>query len=305
MDCLEGLKQLDNSSVDCIITDPPYNMDKAEWDTIENFDDWIRDILVESVRVLKPNKALWIFSNHYSVCSIKNILDDFESCRFRSWIIWNKGAGTPNVLNFTNTHEQILYYLKIPSKRIIKSFGEYIKKRRLEMNISLKEIGYLCQEKWYYRGGQLYFETGMAYPNVKQYLKLKEVLKLDNSFDIYFDNNFIFNLESIGVKWKYEKDKRNKKGWKNPSDVWDIPQLSGTFKERVNHPTQKPLKLIKRIIKVSSNEGDVILDLFMGSGTTAVACKQLSRKFIGFEFDKDYCKIANKRLQQSNLKTFV
>ena len=74
-------------------------------------------------------------------------------------------------------------------------------------------------------------------------------------------------------------------------------------KERQNHPTQKPLDIIKRFVRVSSNEGNLVLDPFIGSGTTAVACKQLNRNFIGYEFNKGYCDIANDRLQQTNLNT--
>jgi len=62
------------------------------------------------------------------------------------------------------------------------------------------------------------------------------------------------------------------------------------------HPTQKPIKLIEKLIKTSSDENDTVFDPFMGSGTTAVACKKLNRRFIGFEISKEYCDIAEKRL---------
>jgi site-specific DNA-methyltransferase (adenine-specific) len=65
------------------------------------------------------------------------------------------------------------------------------------------------------------------------------------------------------------------------------------------HPTQKPVELIKYLI--SPEDGQLILDPFMGSGTTAIACKELGRDFIGFEINKDYLDIANKRLEQSTL----
>jgi len=71
----------------------------------------------------------------------------------------------------------------------------------------------------------------------------------------------------------------------------------------MKHPTQKPIKLIRDIIK--NHNINLILDPFMGSGTTAVASKQLNRNFIGFEISKDYCDIANKRLQQENLFTIL
>jgi len=67
------------------------------------------------------------------------------------------------------------------------------------------------------------------------------------------------------------------------------------------HPCSKPIKLWKKIIEIRSKEGDLILDPFMGSGTTAVACKQLYRNYIGFEISKKYCEIAKRRLEQSVL----
>jgi len=70
---------------------------------------------------------------------------------------------------------------------------------------------------------------------------------------------------------------------------------------KTKHPTEKPEKLISWLVKIGSKEKDIVLDCFMGSGTTAVACKQLGRNFIGFEKNPEYCKIANKRLSQEVL----
>ena len=66
----------------------------------------------------------------------------------------------------------------------------------------------------------------------------------------------------------------------------------------INHPTPKPKHFIKEIMQMATNENDVILDPLIGSGSTAVACKQLNRRFIGFEIRKDYCSLANKRLEK-------
>ena len=81
------------------------------------------------------------------------------------------------------------------------------------------------------------------------------------------------------------------------SDVWtDIPALPHNAKEKVNHPTQKPIKLMERIISLFTNEGDTILDFCMGSGSTGVACKNLNRNFIGIEKDLNYFNISKERL---------
>ena len=87
------------------------------------------------------------------------------------------------------------------------------------------------------------------------------------------------------------------------SDVWtDIPALPHNSKEKVNHPTQKPLKLMERLVEVFTNPGDVVLDFCMGSGTTGVACKKLGRKFIGCEKDKEYFTIAFNRIRDVKIK---
>jgi site-specific DNA-methyltransferase (adenine-specific) len=81
------------------------------------------------------------------------------------------------------------------------------------------------------------------------------------------------------------------------SDVWtDIPALPHNSKEKVDHPTQKPLKLMERIVTLFTNEGDTVLDFCMGSGTTGVACKNLNRNFIGIEKELTYFDIAQNRL---------
>ena len=84
------------------------------------------------------------------------------------------------------------------------------------------------------------------------------------------------------------------------SDVWtDIPALPHNAKEKVNHPTQKPIKLMERIVTLFTNEGDTILDFCMGSGSTGVACKNLNRNFIGIEKENKYFEIAKERIYEN------
>ena len=80
------------------------------------------------------------------------------------------------------------------------------------------------------------------------------------------------------------------------SNVWDIPYLNPKAEERVGYPTQKPLALLERIIRLGSDPGDVVLDPFCGSGTTLVAAKLLDREFIGFDVSADAINITNSRL---------
>jgi site-specific DNA-methyltransferase (adenine-specific) len=77
----------------------------------------------------------------------------------------------------------------------------------------------------------------------------------------------------------------------NPKDLWSVSRLHREHPERADHPTQKPLEIIERMLKASCPPGGVVLDLFMGSGTTAIAAKRCGRHFVGFELNPDYCAI--------------
>jgi site-specific DNA-methyltransferase (adenine-specific) len=122
----------------------------------------------------------------------------------------------------------------------------------------------------------------------------------------YFVNdkkNFTFNDYAVRVPSDRQliyDDKRANKVGKMPDDVWDgYSRVCGTFKERTGwHPCQMPESLLKRIIAVSSNPGDCVLDPFSGSGTTAAAAHQLGRNYVGIEISEKYVEKANERLAE-------
>ncbi|MFH0948258.1 MAG: site-specific DNA-methyltransferase, partial [Elusimicrobiota bacterium] len=89
----------------------------------------------------------------------------------------------------------------------------------------------------------------------------------------------------------------------NPKDIWSIARIHAEDPEREKHPTQKPLDIIERIIKVSSPENGVVLDPFMGTGTTAIASKKNNRNYVGFEINSEYCEIVEKRLKKTTSQT--
>jgi len=116
-------------------------------------------------------------------------------------------------------------------------------------------------------------------------------------------NKFTFNDYAVRVpsdrQLIYNDRRANPKG-KMPNDVWDeFPRVCGTFKERQGwHPCQMPESLLRRIIVVSSNAGDCVLDPFSGSGTTAVVSFQLGRNYVGVEISEKYVENSNERLAQ-------
>jgi site-specific DNA-methyltransferase (adenine-specific) len=116
--------------------------------------------------------------------------------------------------------------------------------------------------------------------------------------DILVFNNskkFVFNLDDVRVPQKYYRARNNMRG-ANPGDVWQFSHVHYSNPNRQNHPTQKPEGLIERMVLVSSNNNDVVLDPFSGSGTTLRVCQQLKRKAIGFEINPDFIEMTKKRL---------
>lgn len=137
------------------------------------------------------------------------------------------------------------------------------------------------------------------------------------SEDIWFGSvgkNYYFNVDAVKLKRRvlapYRDHKGQPKDWKetregnyrltHPSNLWtDITVPFWSMAENTDHPTQKPEKLLAKIILASTRKGDVILDPFMGSGTTAVTAKKLGRNFIGIEKEREYCCLAMKRLEMA------
>ncbi len=124
---------------------------------------------------------------------------------------------------------------------------------------------------------------------------------------LYFvkdENNFTFNNANemliISDRQNIYKDKRAYSKGKMPDDVWDVyPRVCGTFKERQNFPCQMPESLLARIIRVSSDKDDWVLDPFSGSGTTAVVAHKLNRIYTGIEISKEYVNESKKRIKKS------
>ncbi|MCL5037325.1 MAG: site-specific DNA-methyltransferase [Chloroflexi bacterium] len=138
----------------------------------------------------------------------------------------------------------------------------------------------------------------------------KQFLSPRNEKILWFlkdQDNYIFNLDDIrdkDVKYPAQKKKgklRCNTIGKNPSDVWQIAKVTSgqnrSSSERVNHPAQTPRDLLDRVILAGSNKEDLILDPFLGSGSTFESAIANNRKFIGFEIRQDYCAIAKLRIK--------
>ncbi|MCD4745426.1 MAG: hypothetical protein K8R58_03920 [Bacteroidales bacterium] len=158
-----------------------------------------------------------------------------------------------------------------------------------EINIILKKQGFYLRNWiiWYYTFGQNQRKKfNRAHTHILYFTKNK--------------NKFIFNDEDIRVPSARQliyKDKRANPKGKVPDDIWEFSRVCGTFKERIgNHPCQMPEKLLDRIIRTSSNKGDLVLDPFGGTGTTAAVAKKLERNYLTMDISEMYFDVITKRL---------
>ncbi len=134
------------------------------------------------------------------------------------------------------------------------------------------------------------------------------------SEDVWYctvSDDYVFNVDSVKLKRRviapYTDDRGDPKDWEitpkgnyrltHPSNLWtDLTVPFWSMPENTDHPTQKPEKMLAKVILASSNRGDLVLDPFLGSGTTSVVAKKLGRRFVGIEVDETYCCLAEKRL---------
>lgn len=284
IDCLEGMKNLPDECVDLVIADPPYWKVIGEkwdyqWRTEEDYVEWSKKWFAEVSRVLRKGGTFYCFGYIRTLALLIPHLSQF-GLELRQQIVVNKGMkavsgrATKNYKMFPNTTESILFMIK-DNKQFIKPF---LKERQNSLGLTAKQINEALGVKSN-GGGMWSIYTGKniceQFPTKELWNKLSDILK--------------FNMP-------YEKLAQTYNAQMGLTDVWDDIDF---YEEYRYHPTQKPIKLIERLINASSNIGDIILDPFMGAGSTQIAANNLNRQCIGFELDKDYCSIANDRIQKN------
>lgn len=233
---LQGVRKLNDSSIDLIIADPPYyKIVKNDWDnqwkSEEEYLNWCIQWTKECYRVLKSTGTFYCWGgvgkNKEHPFLKYLLLAEETGFIFRDWITWKKQKGLGSRKGYMFIREEILYFTKSDE-----------------------------------------FIVNTPY--------LEEIAKNHGRLD---------------------KDKIN---YKRCGNVWvDINEVTvGNLihTERVKHPTQKPLKACDRLISTSSNENDIVLIPFAGSGSECVSAKMLNRNYIGFEIDNIYCELGKKRL---------
>jgi len=276
--CLTLLKKLPDESINTIIIDPPYmGVVNEKWDnqwkTVDEYIDWCSEWIFESNRVLKKSGTIFIFGWAYQ---LSKLIPTFEKNGFafkQDIVIWKgmksaAGRISKNLKMFPTTTEHLHFYYK-DSTTFLKTL---LQQKKEEHKLTSKEINeYLGKASngggsWSVYAGLN--QKGITEPTREDWEKLTILF---GGLPKYDDVVYKFNLPN-GL-----------------TDVFDDINFYDTNYRKIKfHPTQKPLQLMQRIVECSSNEGDVVLDFFMGSGSTAVACLNTKRNFIGCELNEDY-----------------
>ena len=281
-DCTEELKKLNSNSIDLIIADPPYFKVIGEkwdyqWKTEKEYVEWCLEWISEVSRVLRLGGTFYCFGYFRTLALLVPYFDQLE-LDLRQQILIDKGMravsgrATKKYRLFPNTTESILFITK-DNKKFVKPF---LKERQQALGLKAKEINERLGVKSN-GGGMWSIYTGRnvceQFPTRELWTKLENVLNFDLPYETVAQT---FNPE-MGL-----------------TDIWrDID----FYKEKRVHSTQKPLKLIRRLIHTSSNEGDIVLDPFAGSGSTAIASLQSKRNFITIEADEKYYNEVLKRVK--------
>ena len=276
-DCLEFLSSLDDDVIDLICTDPPYYRvvnDKwdNQWFTIDEYYEWCEKWITELGRVAKWNCSFWLFGFPEQLSTLLPIINK-AGFTFRQQIVVNKGmqavAGrTSNKLKMYPTATESIFFFHYEARDHIR---DLLQRERKYLNWKGKDVNAHLGKA--ISGGGTFAciasekkpREHRVYPTREDWNKLKQVMYLPE----YDDVVYTFNIQT-GL-----------------TDVWDDINFYDR-KVKKFHSTQKPIPLIERIIKTSSNEGHKVLDIFGGSGSTGVVCKMHNREFIGCEIDEEY-----------------
>lgn len=330
MEGLEGIKLIKDNSINLVLIDPPYNIGKDKrWDKWKKKEDYIEfmgNFFLEFQRVLKPNGSMYFFHNDMEQISrLMEWLRLNTNFKFNSFIVWEKpnfrcqvwknpsdksklrswfsiaeyclyytfedGTGlekiTTDINNFKtlrNYFKELQKYIGLNRAQINKKMGDYRAEHCFEWNVS----------QW-------------ALPTEETYNKLIKIFNIDKWEGFRPYEGLRQEYEGLrqgyeGLRQKYESERYTHNLDKEHNNIWKSNNYnSGWVDGTIGlHSCQKPLDILERIIKTSSNENDVILDCFLGSGSTAVAAINTDRNYIGIELDKAYFEIAEKRIEEAN-----
>jgi len=284
-DNLEILKAIDSDSIDLIYLDPPFFSNRnyeviwGDAGEVRSFQDrwsggmdhyisWLKERVEQMHRILKPTGSIFLHCDWHADAYIRvEILDKiFGMNNFRNEIIWYYRRWTAGK-TFQRMHDNIFFYTKSKDFKFNKTYIEPTEGQKVK------------QEKGWDRNSVII--DGKRQPQLLIY----DQGKVDKAI-----SEGKINLSEFARVHTLGATKTT------AHDVWEINYLNSQSKERIGYPTQKPEALLQRIIECASNEGDIVLDPFVGGGTTIAVADRMNRKWIGIDQSVQAVKVTELRL---------
>jgi len=264
--CVEKLKEIAANKVDLIYFDPPFFTQRKH--SLTN----------------KDNSKTYEFDDKYN--SIEEYLELVENVLLESKRILKNTGSVFLHCDKTASHNIRVVMDKVFGREnfqseIIWSYKRWSNAKKGLLNAH--QVIFFYSKTQDFKFNTLYTDYS-ATTNLDQILQDRE--RDENGKSVYKkdqNGNVILGKEKKGVPL---------------SDVWEIPYLNPKAKERTGYPTQKPVLLLNQILNIATDEGDLVVDPFCGSGTTCVSAKSLKRKFIGIDISQDAVELANSRLEE-------
>ena len=321
-DCLEIMKDIPDKTINLVLIDPPYNIGKDKWDkwdTVEEYVGFMGKVFLEIQRVLKDNGSFYFFHNDFlQIVELQNFINKNTEFKFKQLLIWNKRFNeasnkgfldgfieVEHLRNYQQMAEYCLYYTfqdETGLKKVMldpnnfKSLRDYSKHIQDYIGLNIKQInsklGHRKAEHFFYHSStqwglcieETYNELINTF-NIDKCEGFKTYEELRQEYEKY-------RQEYEELRQEYEKCRYTFNNLKEHHSV-----MNYEIAKKQGHITPKNTDMLEYLIKTSSNEGYVVLDCFMGSGSTGEACIKTKRNFIGIEKDEKYFKIAKDRLK--------
>ncbi|KAA6312804.1 Modification methylase DpnIIB [termite gut metagenome] len=319
-DCLEGMKTLTNNSIDCILTDPPYLYLKNQ-KLDRPFDE--QAFFKEAKRVLKDGGFIVLFGRGTSFYRWNTIIADL-GFNFKEEFIWDKGYCTSPLMSVSRVHETIsihtkkkgtLNKVKVPYLEMKRDNIESICQDIKRMRSILKNTKSFNSVLSFLENNKVGYEQEHADKFAPSYCK-DSFMNVDRATGVMqcvqngMNEKTIIRIDRANcetfTKYGISSDKR-KSGDRTCNALQSI--IAGMNEKTIIrqsrdhyktiHPTQKPVRLLERLLALTTKEGDTVLDPFAGSCSTAVACLNTNRNYICYEIDKEYYDLSLKRLQKN------
>jgi len=309
-DNLQILKSLESETIDLIYLDPPFFSNRTyeviwgdageirsfqdRWSGgIEHYIAWLKERVVEMHRVLKATGAIFLHCDWHANAYIRVLILDkiFGANLFRNEIIWKRTTAHSNSKRLGRIYDTIFYYAK-SEKHVVYSVVTDFSEKQLSR--------YKQDEKGLYRAENL------TSPGTARQFEWRGVHPGSNRSWAYPIEKLEYFLEQ-GLILLQKDGRPRKDGLKKYlqdatgaalQDLWTDLVLAPTSGERIGYPTQKPEKLLERIIQLGSQENDVILDPFVGGGTTVAVADKLKRQWVGIDQSVQAVKVSEMRLQR-------